>query len=285
MKRLRFSDFLIYFIVILLSLITLLPFFNALAISLSSLDAVVSNKAMLVPHGLTFGAYIVIVSKKVWISFFWTVFIVVSSSVLHVLVCLLTAYPLSKRNLVGRKFFLLFILFPMLFSGGLVPYYKVLSELGYVDNPLVFIVPGLFSGYNVILMKNYIVQTPASMEEAAKIDGANYYRILFSVIMPVTAPIIATLLLFYGVGKWNDWFTALIFINKRVEYNPLQTVLNEILTAGSLENITGLTFNQYTSSESTKMAVTLFSIIPIAAVYPFLQKYFAKGIFIGSVKE
>ncbi|HEY8391089.1 MAG TPA: carbohydrate ABC transporter permease [Clostridia bacterium] len=284
-KRIKPLEIIIYLIIGLLVVCTILPFLNVISISLSSYENVVSNKAMLFPKGWTFDAYTVLMSKKVWISFVWTIVIVIASSVLHIIVCLLTAYPLSKNQLPGRKFLLLFILIPMLFSGGLVPYYKVLSGLGFVDNWMVFIVPGLFSGYNVILMKNFINQIPASMEEAARIDGAGYFKILFSILAPSSMPIIATLLLFYGVGKWNDWFTALIFINQKTYLYPLQSVLNEILTAGNLDNISGLITSGKVFTDSTKMAVTIFSIIPIASVYPFLQKYFVQGIFVGSVKD
>lgn len=283
-KRFSPSDIVIYGIIGVLVVITVLPFLNIIAISMSSYGQVVSSTAMLWPREFTLIAYRSVFTEKVMISFLWTVVICVVSSVLHILVCLLTAYPLSKRDLPGINKILVFILIPMLFNGGLVPFYQLIRTLGWIDSWQVFIFPGLFSGYNVILMKNFMRQVPSSIEEAAQIDGAGYFHVLFRIITPLSMPIISCLLLFYAVGKWNDWFTGMIYINTKSYLYPLQTVLREILTTGNLDNFNGFTAYRQVYPESTKMAVTLFSIVPIACVYPFLQKYFVKGIFIGSVK-
>lgn len=278
------ADVLIYTLIALLVVITVLPFMNIIAISMSSYGKVVSSTAMLFPQEFTLTAYRSVFTEKVMVSFLWTVVICLASSALHILVCLLTAYPLSKRELPGINRILVFILIPMLFSGGLVPFYQLIRSLGWIDSWQVFIFPGLFSGYNVILMKNFIRQIPSSIEEAARIDGAGYFHILFRIIMPLSMPIISCLLLFYAVGKWNDWFTGMIYINTKSYLYPLQTVLREILSTGNLDNFNGFTAYRQVYPESTKMAIVIFSIVPIACVYPFLQKYFVKGIFIGSVK-
>lgn len=285
-KSVGVADVVIYGMFIILSVITLIPFMNIISISLSDYGAVVTNKAMIFPEGLNFDAYYIIGDPAVLKSFLLTVMIVVVSTVLHLLVCLLTAYPLSKKDLPGRNIMLLFLLITMLFGGGLIPYYLVIKDLGLIDNVLVHIIPGLVSGFNIILMKNFIQQIPGSLIEAARIDGAGFFRILFQIIAPLSKPILATLALFFGVGKWNEWYTTVLFINDPDLY-PIQNILRQMVVEGNMDTVgSGIVSRpEFTLSISIKMAVIVIATVPIMLVYPFLQKHFVKGIFMGSVKS
>ena len=285
-RPLGIADVVIYGVFILLSAVTLIPFMNIIAISLSDYGAVVTNKAMIFPEGLNFDAYYIIGDPAVLKSFLLTIMIVVVSTVLHLLVCLLTAYPLSKKDLPGRNIMLMFLLITMLFGGGLIPYYLVIKDLGLIDNVLVHIVPGLVSGFNIILMKNFIQQIPSSLIEAARIDGAGFFRVLFQIIAPLSKPILATLALFFGVGKWNEWYTTVLFINDPDLY-PIQNILRQMVVEGNMDTVgSGIVSRpEFTLSISIKMAVIVIATVPIMLVYPFLQKHFVKGIFMGSVKS
>ncbi len=275
-------DVVIYAVIGLLVVITLIPFINILAISMSAYD----DKTLLFPKNFTLKAYEIMFSPRLYKSFFITVFIVIVSTVLHVVLCLLTAYPLSRKYLPYRRFFLVFILITMLFGGGMVPYFLIVRALGLVDNIFTFIIPGLASGYNILLMKNFLLQIPESLEEAARMDGAGYFRILFQIFLPLSMPIIATLALFFGVGKWNDWFTAILFIRENTQLYPIQNVLRMMVIDGNYGTIGGgIIIPDATLTSAIKMAVIVIATLPIVCVYPFLQKYFVKGIFMGSVKE
>ena len=275
-------DVITYIVIGLLVVITLIPFLNILAISMSGYD----DKTLLFPRDFTLEAYAIMFSPRLYKSFLITVFIVIVSTVLHILVCLLTAFPLSRKYLPYRRFFLIFILITMLFGGGMVPYYLIINSLGMVDNLLVFIIPGLASGYNILLMKNFLLQVPESLEDAARIDGAGYFRILFKIFLPLSMLFIATLALFFGVGKWNDWFTAILFIHDNTQLYPIQNVLRMMVIDGNYGTIGGgMNIPDVSLTSAIKMAVIVIATVPIVCVYPFLQKYFVKGIFMGSVKE
>ena len=178
---------------------------------------------------------------------------------------------------------LIILLIPMLFGGGLIPLYLVIKSLGMLDSIWVFLIPGLVSPYNIILMKNFLLQVPDSLLEAARVDGAGHMTILFRIVAPLSKPILATLALFTGVGRWNDWFTAVMYINDTRLY-PIQNVLRDITMGGSSLAPSIFTSSSYIADVSVQMAVTIIATIPIVLVYPFLQKYFVKGIFMGSVK-
>ena len=212
-----------------------------------------------------------------------TIFYVVVGTVLHLIMCLITAYALSVRNLPGRKVMLMILVIPMLFGGGLIPTYLVIKSLGMLDSIWVFIIPGLVSPFNIILMKNFLLQVPDSLFEAAQIDGAKHTTILFRIVAPLSKPILATLALFTGVGRWNDWFTAVMYINDTKLY-PIQNVLRDLTLGGSSLAPSIFTSSRYTADISVQMAVTIIATVPIILVYPFLQKYFVKGIFMGSIK-
>lgn len=276
-------DYVLIIILTILAAITILPFMNIIAISFSDYASVIENTGMIWPVNFNLEAYAIIGSPDIYRSFAMTIFYVVVGTVLHLIMCLITAYALSVKNLPGRKVMLMILVIPMLFGGGLIPTYLVIKSLGMLDSILVFIIPGLVSPYNIILMKNFLLQVPDSLFEAAQIDGAKHTTILFRIVAPLSKPILATLALFTGVGRWNDWFTAVMYINDTKLY-PIQNVLRDLTLGGSSLAPSIFTSSRYTADISVQMAVTIIATVPIILVYPFLQKYFVKGIFMGSIK-
>lgn len=282
-NRFTLADAVIYLSLAAVTLTMILPFMNIIAVSLSDYASVVQNKALLWPKNIHFSAYSIIFNEEVYRSMLLTAFIVVTGTLLHIFVCILAAYPLSKKQLPGRKAMLIFILITMLFSGGLIPYYFIIKGLGLDNNILVYILPGAAGAYTIVMMKNFLLQISPSLEEAALIDGGNYLYILFKIIIPLSKPIIATLALFFGVGRWNDWFTAVLFIQNKKLYT-IQNVLRDMVIESNMGAFGSIDLTK-SYSTSVKMAAIIIATAPIMAVYPFLQKYFVKGIFMGSVKE
>ncbi len=282
-QKFSFVDVMIYIILGLLVVTMVVPFMNIISISLSDYTSVVSDKTMLIPKNLNFSAYKIIFNVEVYRAFFLTAFVTVANTTLHIILCMMAAYPLAKKELPGRKVMFIYVLFTMLFSGGTIPFYILVRDLGLTDNVLVYILPGVVGAYTVVLMKNFIGQIPKSLEEAALTDGANYLYILFKIIFPLSKPIIATMALFNAVGVWNNWFTAVLFVKDKNLY-LIQNVLREMLIEGNMAAF-GQTNLMQTFDDSVKMAAIIVSIIPIVAIYPFVQRYFTKGLYLGSVKE
>lgn len=282
-QKFSFVDVMIYIVLGLLVVTMVVPFMNIISISLSDYTSVVSDKTMLIPKNLNFSAYKIIFNVEVYRAFFLTAFVTVANTTLHIILCMMAAYPLAKKELPGRKVMFIYVLFTMLFSGGTIPFYILVRDLGLTDNVLVYILPGVVGAYTVVLMKNFIGQIPKSLEEAALTDGANYLYILFKIIFPLSKPIIATMALFNAVGVWNNWFTAVLFVKDKNLY-LIQNVLREMLIEGNMAAF-GQTNLMQTFDDSVKMAAIIVSIIPIVAIYPFVQRYFTKGLYLGSVKE
>jgi putative aldouronate transport system permease protein len=259
-----------------------IPVMNIVAISLSGYEAAVSNTSMLFPQDLTFSAYEILLKPEVYRAIGITAFVTVANTALHIVLCMMLAYPLSQRKLPGRNLMMTLTLIPMLFSGGTIPMYILYKELGLADNILVYILPGVVSGYTVVLMRNFITQIPDSLEEAALLDGANYAQILVRIVFPLSKPIIATMALFNAVGVWNNWFTGVLFIHND-DLKLIQNVLRDMLIEGNMGAFGQLT-QQQSYETSVQMAAIVIAIVPIFMVYPFIQKYFIKGMYIGSVK-
>ena len=284
-KKLYLADWLILAVFVLLMLITVVPFMNLLAISLSDNAAILSNTNMLIPKNFTLQAYgLLLDSPAVIKSFFMTIAITLTATVLHLAVTILAATALSRKNLPGRKGMMLFTLFTMLFSGGLIPTYMLISRMGLIDTFAVMTVPGVVSAYSIFLMKNFILQIPSSLQESAEIDGAGPVRVLWNIILPLSLPIIATLALFCSVGKWNDWTTAFIYVKVNKDLYPIQNFVQSLAVFNEPEKL-GSGVNYQNFSEAFQKALTIFAILPVVIVYPFVQKYFVKGIYMGSVKE
>jgi putative aldouronate transport system permease protein len=209
---------------------------------------------------------------------------------LNVFFTAMVAYPLSKSNLVGRKYYMIIGTITMFFSGGLIPTFLLFKQLSLLNNFLVYIIPAAFNFFNLLIFINFFREIPLSLEESAKIDGANDFTIFRKVIIPLSKPVLATIALFAGVGQWNDYFGGLMYMTNRVDLEPIQTYLYRMVAqvqssqmAGSISasNITA----SDTTSTSIKLAAMVITTLPICCVYPFLQKYFVKGMMVGAVKE
>lgn len=273
-------------LVVLLALTCVLPFVNLFAISLSDTRPVTSGEVTFWPIGWNTASYKAIISNGLLVdSLEFTVYL----TVLYTFFCLgatvLLAYPLSRRDLRGRTGILVYVMFTMYFSGGMIPAYLVVSNLKLINKIWALILPGLISTYNMILMKTYFQSLPDALVESAVIDGANDAQILFRIILPLSKPMLATIALFYAVGRWNALTDALLYINKPEMY-PLQLRLRQIIAQNQVNQIINDVQEESDKivTETVKSANVIFSLIPILMVYPFLQKYFVKGVMIGSVK-
>lgn len=273
----------------LLGITTLFPFVNLLAKSLSSEKALVSGKVKLLPVEFQTGTYKFVLGNSQFINAFKvSIFITIVGTLLGLIMTVLIAYPLSKKQLKGRSGLLLYFVFAMIFNGGLIPTYLVMQRLNLINNIWVLILPTLVNVYNMLIMKNYFESLPDSIEESAKVDGASDFRILVQIILPLSKPVLATIALFFAVAHWNSYYNAMIYIT-RVDLKPLQLYLKELVAstkntleqAGYEPDIDGM----YNSSpEAVQAASIIAATVPILVVYPFLQKYFVKGVLVGSVK-
>ncbi len=275
-------------IIILISLTCLLPFVNVAAISLSSKSAILSGKVSFWPVEMEFTAYKAIFADPAMIrSLFFTVGITVAYTSLAMVLTVLMAYPLTKKRLRGRNFFNFMALFTMYFSGGTIPIYLNIKELGLLDTPWALILPGMLSTYNMIILKSFFAALPKELEEAAVIDGANDFQVLLRIYLPLSMASLATLTLFYAVGKWNSFQDALYYISNKA-YQPLQLKLYHIIKGSQAVDIAamegGTTTVATSVSESIEPATIIFATLPILVVYPFVQRYFVKGVTIGAIK-
>ncbi|MGI8385348.1 carbohydrate ABC transporter permease [Robertmurraya sp. P23] len=220
-------------------------------------------------------------------SFGITISKTVIGTLTHVFFTAMVAYAISRRDLYGRKLYMMIGIITMFFSGGLIPYFLLIRDLGLFDNFLVYIIPTLFNFFHLIIFVSFFRELPASLEEAAKIDGANDFMIFIKVIIPLSMPVIATIALFQGVYQWNDYFAGVIFVNNP-DLQPIQTYLYKVVAESSsnqmMMNAAGTVTTKTVTSQSIKLATMVVTTLPIMLVYPFLQKYFVKGMLIGSVK-
>ena len=285
-NRVRVSDFVIAFIILLLSLTCIIPFIHIAAKSISSNTAVLSKQVLLWPKGLNFEAYVSIfrdgqlthsMISPIWMTFLFTVIGMIITS--------LAAYPLARRELKGRTVIAFVIMFTMYFSAGLIPEYLLYKDLKLLNTMWVLVLPLSFSPYNMLIMRSFIRSTiPDSLYEAANLDGADHFQILVRIVIPLSKPILATLALFYAVGRWNAYADAKYYITTKA-LQPLQYLLsNMVLNSGQ----DAVSLSEAAAAESTpevlQAAVVMFATIPIMLVYPFVQKYFVQGTMIGAVK-
>jgi len=288
----RLGKVIIYTIVIFLGLICLLPLWNIVAISFSSSEAVAANAVGLTPVNFTTKAYMMIIEDgQFWRSFSISIQRVILSLIINMILIVLMAYPLSKskRNFRGRNIYMNLIIFAMLFNGGMIPTYLVVKNLDLLNTIWALVLPGAVQIFSIILVMNFFIGVPKSLEEAAIMDGANPWQVLFKVYIPISLPALATVALFSIVGNWNDFFSGLIYMTKVSNY-PLMTYIQslsidiqDMLKAGAnssqLENIMEV------SNRNLNAAKIVISTIPLLLIYPILQKYFITGIVVGSVKE
>jgi putative aldouronate transport system permease protein len=289
MKQLQgggFSDHLIMFIILLAVLVCLFPMLNVLAVSLSSNNAVMTGRVFLWPVEFDTGSYRVVLADRAMVrSLLFTVQITILHTAISIGMTIACAYPLSKRSLKGRGIFTLIIIFTMYFGGGIIPDYLLIKSLGLLNTQWALIIPGAISTFNMIILRTFFTQLPQELEEAAMIDGAGDAFILTRIALPLSLPVLATLSLFYAVGKWNSFQDALFYIT-RAELYPLQLRLQAIISnALNIDaNLEGMEVNEYRIPESLKAASVMFATVPILMVYPWLQRYFVKGVMVGSLK-
>lgn len=280
-------DVCLYFLMVILLVIFLYPIWDTIVVSLSSPKFVKKLGLRLLPDDFTLASYKEVFKDDIIaIGYMNTLIRVIIGTTLTVLITYCGGYALTKKSLPFRRTILLFILFTMFFSGGLIPSYLLMKKLGLIGSRWALILPMTTSAWNLIIARNFIKTIPESLEESAFIDGAHPLIVVFRIMMPLSMPIIAVLALWSAVGHWNSWFDALIYVRSR-DKMVLQLVLRKILIDQDEELMKGgaLVFMQDdTSPETVKAATIIVSIAPIICFYPFLQKYFVKGVLIGSVK-
>lgn len=284
-RRTWVGDLAIVLVCALIILVCVLPIVHIAARSLSSMEALIRSEVSLWPRGLTFDAYRYILGdgKFTW-ALVWTAILTVIGTALSLFMTTLCAYPLTYDKLKGRGFFMTLIVFTMFFNAGIVPNYLLLKDLRMLNKPVVLIVPYCLSVFNMIIMKTFLGQIPDSLRESAEIDGAGPIRVLVGIYLPLSTPVVATLALFYAVGRWNGFSDALMFMNVR-EWYPIQLLLYNLIT--SITNIDVVNQEGVIApglTESLKAAAIMFATLPILLVYPWLQKYFITGATLGAEK-
>lgn len=287
LDRVGVADWVIAAILFVLCLTCILPFIHIAAKSISSNTEVLARKIYLLPKGINFDAYMSIIRDGGMIySIIYSVVVTLIFTFLGMVVCICTAYPLSKRRLKGRKFFSFYFMFPMYFSAGLIPQYLLYQRLNLLNTMWVLILPLIYSAYNMLIMRTYFQNNlPDSLEESAVLDGATNFQILFKIALPLSKPILATLSLFYAVGRWNSYADNMYFI-KAEKLKMIQFKLFQMVSSATEAQSASLSEAAVVQStpEVLQAAAIMFVTIPIILVYPFLQKYFVKGVMIGAVK-
>ena len=282
----RAFDIVIYVILIIVGLLCLLPFLHVAAMSLSSNGAVISQKVFFLPVEFSLDGYrMVIQDPSMMRSLGITVLVTVGFTVLGMVLSILAAYPLTKKALKGRGFFAFMYMFTMYFGGGLIPEYLLMNDLKMLNTVWSLILPLSFSAYNIIILRSFMESSiPDSLEEAAFLDGASYWGVLFRVVLPLSTPVLATLCLFFAVGRWNAYGDALYYISTSRLY-PLQLKLYYLMgMASDAATLAEGGSTSYVTGEVIKATCVMFATLPIIILYPFLQRYFVTGIMIGAVK-
>ncbi|WP_136605070.1 carbohydrate ABC transporter permease [Paenibacillus dokdonensis] len=297
MKTNTFSVFnlLNYILLTLFAFLMIYPFIYILIYSLNDGKDSMLGALYFFPRKLTLDNYIqVFDNKQIWQAYKITILRTVIGTVLHVLLCTLMAYALSKKTLPGRTFFTFYIFLPTIFSAGFIPYFITLQKLHLINSFWVYVIPMLFNFMHIVIVRTFLQGIPEEIEESARIDGLNDFQIFMRIILPLSGPVIATISLFIGVAHWNDWFTGTYYVSNK-NLIPVQTLLQQMLTeaealSSSMQRAAqqgGQTVNVNMAGatpESLRMALLVITVFPILCVYPFLQRYFVKGVMIGSVK-
>lgn len=290
MKRIFRGDRIFgFFNVLILSLVTFIivfPLWNVVVNSFSSASAVSSGKSIIWPAEFSVSNYrAVFQDTSIWSAFVISILKTVIGVVCHVLFCAMVAYGMSKSYLKGRKLYTVMGVITMFFSGGMIPTYLLIKSLGMLDHFSVYIIPALFSYYDMVILMNFFRQVPASLEESAKMDGAGTWRVFSTIILPLSKPSLATIALFHGVSQWNDFMTAKLYILDKALY-PLQMKLYEIIVQqqlASMQNPTGVVVDS--TARGVQLATIVVTTVPILIIYPLLQKHFVTGMMLGAVKE
>ncbi|RTE05751.1 carbohydrate ABC transporter permease [Paenibacillus whitsoniae] len=281
------ADAVIYALLTLFALLALFPLYYVFIVSVTPYIEVMRNGGFVIwPEQFTLDAYKEIFgSPRIPQALKITVFITVVGTLLNMVVTTLLAYPLSKKFVPGRNFILMALVFTMMFSGGIIPLYIMVRSLGLYDTVWAMVIPGMVSTFNLLIVKTYFENLPAEVEEAAKVDGCGDLSTLFRIVLPLSAPIMATIGLFYGVTHWNEYFKGIFYLSDK-SLMPMQVVLRSMIQSPNVS--TELSLNSLALDtlppETIKMAVVVVATLPLMIIYPFLQKYFVKGALLGSVK-
>lgn len=281
-NRIGTMDWVILVILGIFTLLIIYPFYNAFLISISPEHVVLETPFLFYPKEITFEAYRQVFNNQLlWSGFRVTLLLLIVGTIYQLFFTVITGYALSRNDWFGKNFLMNVILVTMFFGGGLIPYYYLIVSLGLYDNILVMIIPGAIDTFNMLLMRNYFASLPKELEESAKIDGANDFTVFLKIYLPLSLPMLATIGLFFAVGNWNSWYNGMLFIETS-SYKPLQLVLREMIVTNStaIEDPNAT----HTYSQGLQMAAVFFTIIPMMSFYPFLQRYFVKGIVVGAIK-
>lgn len=279
----RVFDVIVYTLLVLVALVTIIPFLQVVTISMSPPEVVASYGLHLFPTKIDMEGYRSIFKYKLlWSSYYNIIVRTALGTGLSMVLYIVGAYPLSKRYLPNRRFWMFFVIFTMYFSGGMIPSYLLINNWLKLSNTLwALILPPAMSAYNLIIVRNFFESIPDSLEESARIDGARETTVLFRIVVPLSKPVLATVALWCMVSHWNAWYDCMLYIRDDAKY-VLQYTLQRILLDGQVQDLDNI--GAKVNTETMKMASIVVSILPIMVVYPFVQKYFTKGVMIGAVK-
>jgi putative aldouronate transport system permease protein len=285
----RLFDVINCLILVLILILVLYPLVFVAVASISDPAAVLAGEVWLLPKGIRFDGYVkVFQNHEILHGYLNTIIYTVLGTSINVIMTILAAYPLSRKDFFGRNAIMAMFVFTMFFSGGLIPTYLLIKHLGMINSIWAMVIPNAVSIWNIIIMRTFFQQSiPPEVQESAQIDGCSNIRILFGIILPLSLPILAVMTLFYSVGHWNAFFNALIYLSDRTKY-PLQLILREILIQNNMQDMVQSNEESLAKSimqaESIKYAVVIIANLPVLMLYPFLQRYFVKGLTIGAVK-
>ena len=287
-NKFRVSDVIMMAIIVILCLTCVLPFLHVAVKSISSNTAVLAKSVYFLPKGINFNAYTQVFADESMVhSMLFSVLVTAIFTVMGMITCTCASYPLSKKRLKGKKWLTFILMVPMYFSAGIIPTYMLLYSLNLLDTMWVLILPLIYSPYNMMIMKNFFTSTiPDSLEESAFLDGATNFQTLFQIVLPLSKPIIATLSLFYAVGRWNSYQDNMYYIRserlKMIQYKLYQLVASA--TEAQTASLSDTGSQVQMTPEVLQAACIMFVTIPIIIIYPFVQKYFVQGTMVGAVK-
>lgn len=281
----RMYTFLVYALLACFCLLILIPLLHIIAGSFSDPMALLRGEVSLLPKGFTLDMYAkVFKDSDIWNGYWNTIVYTVVGTCISVALTACGAYPLSRKDFFGRNVIMGLFAFTMFFTGGMIPTYLLVKQLGMLNTIWALVLPSAVSTYNLIIMRTFFQTTiPNELVESASLDGCNDLGVFFRIVIPLAAPIFAVMVLFYGVAQWNSWFPALLYISDRELY-PLQMVLREVLIQSDISNMAGASGDVEIIGDGLKYATMVVATLPIMCLYPFLQKYFVKGVMIGAVK-
>jgi len=289
-KGFYFSDLIIHLILLLVGLIFLFPFIYIVSASFSSPSAIASNPFLFYPKGFNLAAYELLISvSRIWRGYINSIIYMTMGTAINVTLTILAGYAISKPNLPGKSVITVFFILTMFFSGGMIPSYLLVRDLGLLNTRWAIVLPSAISTWNMLITRAFMLNNvPQDLCDAATVDGASEFRFFTMIVLPLSLPIIAVLILFYGSGHWNAWFNAFIYL-RDAKLFPLQLILREILIQGQLGDMTAAmgddAAERLLMALSLKYAIMVAALLPMLIAYPFVQKYFVKGVMIGALKE